>query len=644
MTITHRKRAVPDESAAINEPRLQVECDGCQCDLTHSVRIKCADPLCEPGEGVDICPRCFTKGAEFGTHKRTHPYRIIELYSYPIFDEDWGADEELLLIEGLSSQGLGNWSAVAEHVGTRTKDEVERHYIDVYINSTEYPLPRMDLSFDVTPAEFQARKKRRIEALSSTLATGTNLAPKQAPVSGPGVHEIATYLPGRLEFEHELDNEAEDSIKDLEFGLVADYGGDEILEDENDVDVKARKRWEETRKERGTKRKRSESMGNGVQSNGKPLLNGVNGHGHANGHAKLKLQADEDARGTSETATPVEPEPVEDSTTPLLPMETPESIRFKLSFLEMYYQHVARRHEAKAFMFQRGLLDYKKMAAADKKRGKEEREFVHKFRPYAKLQTVEDYDEFVNGMLYESALRRRIQELQHYRRLGISTSAEVEKYETELYQRANPSAQRDQSMDRTSHLHRQGSRASFPPDVLTNGESESRRSRDPEPPKAGPSSRRLVAPLNLANAPSLHLLTPAEQTLCSHLRILPKAYLVIKETLVREFARRGGKLRRREARELVKIDVNKTSRVWDFLIQAGVLRVPDEPPMNVPLTGCVELFLCYVCIESLLNDVLAVCIPVRPLFLCLWRRQTRCRRPLQFKVNQPSLPQSPLHQ
>ena len=52
---------------------------------------------------------------------------------------------------------------------------------------------------------------------------------------------------------------------------------------------------------------------------------------------------------------------------------------------------------------------------------------------------------------------------------------------------------------------------------------------------------------------------------------------------MREFARRGGKLRRREARELVKIDVNKTSRVWDFLVQAGVLRVPEESPVMVSM-------------------------------------------------------------
>jgi len=89
-----------------------------------------------------------------------------------------------------------------------------------------------------------------------------------------------------------------------------------------------------------------------------------------------------------------------------------------------------------------------------------------------------------------------------------------------------------------------------------------------------------AAPLNLANSPSLHLLTPAEQTLCSQLRILPKPYLVIKETLVREYARRGGKLRRREARDLVKIDVNKTSRVWDFLVQAGFLKIAPEPSLT----------------------------------------------------------------
>ena len=108
MTVTHRKRqyqpeeiqstswliprALPPSSTspcgflthpgfdyviAVSEPGLQIECDGCACDLTHSIRIKCADPACEIGDGVDICPSCFCAGKEFVNHKRGHAYRVV---------------------------------------------------------------------------------------------------------------------------------------------------------------------------------------------------------------------------------------------------------------------------------------------------------------------------------------------------------------------------------------------------------------------------------------------------------------------------------------------------------------------------------------------------------------------------------------
>lgn len=94
-----------------------------------------------------------------------------------------------------------------------------------------------------------------------------------------------------------------------------------------------------------------------------------------------------------------------------------------------------------------------------------------------------------------------------------------------------------------------------------------------------------AAPLNLATAASLHLLSPAEQELCSTLRILPKPYLMIKETLIREYARRGGNLRRREARSLVKIDVNKTARIWDLMEEMGVFRTALDPKAGTEDTG-----------------------------------------------------------
>src|SRR5436305_13510546 len=75
--------------------------------------------------------------------------------------------------------------------------------------------------------------------------------------------------------------------------------------------------------------------------------------------------------------------------------------------------------------------------------------------------------------------------------------------------------------------------------------------------------RKPPNPLNISQAADLHLLSLSEQTLCSSLRILPKSYLVIKETLFRELLRSGGTLRKRQARELIKIDVNKTARIFE---------------------------------------------------------------------------------
>ena len=59
--------------------------------------------------------------------------RVQEQHSQPIFTAEWGADEELLLISGLILNGLGNWMEVAGHIGTRTKEECQAHYEEVYL-------------------------------------------------------------------------------------------------------------------------------------------------------------------------------------------------------------------------------------------------------------------------------------------------------------------------------------------------------------------------------------------------------------------------------------------------------------------------------------------------------------------------------
>jgi transcriptional adapter 2-alpha len=47
----------------------------------------------------------------------------------------------LLLITGIQTYGIGNWKKIAEHIGTRTKEEVDKHYRTVYVDSPDWPLP-----------------------------------------------------------------------------------------------------------------------------------------------------------------------------------------------------------------------------------------------------------------------------------------------------------------------------------------------------------------------------------------------------------------------------------------------------------------------------------------------------------------------
>ena len=43
------------------------------------------------------------------------------------------ADEEMLLLEGIDSFGLGNWSAVSKNVGSKTAAECRDHYFEIFV-------------------------------------------------------------------------------------------------------------------------------------------------------------------------------------------------------------------------------------------------------------------------------------------------------------------------------------------------------------------------------------------------------------------------------------------------------------------------------------------------------------------------------
>lgn len=70
-------------------------------------------------------------------------------------------------------------------------------------------------------------------------------------------------------------------------------------------------------------------------------------------------------------------------------------------------------------------------------------------------------------------------------------------------------------------------------------------------------------------------LTPSEAELCSSVGIEPAFFLTTKGALLNDCKKTNGMVLKR-ARKMVKIDVNKTRKIYDFLMEHGVLWPPGK--------------------------------------------------------------------
>ncbi|PNY28780.1 Transcriptional adapter 2 [Tolypocladium capitatum] len=493
-------------------------CDVCSSDITSTVRIRCADPACSD---LDLCVSCFAKGESRNAHDpATHAFRVIEQNSFPIFSREWGADEELLLLEGAEIYGLGSWADIADHIGGfRDKDEVRAHYLETYVISPRFPLPKRcsphdcELANEVPREEFQARKKRRIEDRREKAKNAPALQPKTKPTASvPSCHEIQGYMPGRLEFETEYANEAEEAVQHMQF-----------------------------------------DPGDGLNPR------------------------------TAE----LEPE-----------------MELKLTVMEIYNCRLTQRVERKKVIFEHELLDYRENTKLEKRRNKEEKDLLQKAKSFARIMNHIDFEDFNQGLLDELNLRQAISQLQEWRNMRIGDLRSGEKYETEKGQRMQKAIPMG-SMDRDRLAINQRSKQVPPPEPMsgaallvapelairpapqTNGEVNGDGGKPPtnghtngvngvnghEPakPKQVPQPISGVQPLQLSqdNAPDLHLLTTEEAKLCEVVRLQPKPYLMIKEQILKEALKTNGTLKKKQAKEICRLDTQKGARIFDFFINAG---------------------------------------------------------------------------
>jgi transcriptional adapter 2-alpha len=236
--------------------------------------------------------------------------------------------------------------------------------------------------------------------------------------------------------------------------------------------------------------------------------------------------------------------------------EPEEDVELKLLILRIYNEKLTLRAERKRLMINDNLIDYKTQNAADKKRGKEERELYNRIKAMARIMNATDFENFSADIMGEFQIRNRIFQLQNWRKNGIVTLNDGETYEREKQAR----------LSKLSGTTTSSSSISKERHTLNSGRSTSRVTT-PMDSKLKKKLNQSLEPLDISEAPDYNLLSDSEKQLCSELRICPKPYICLKELLFKELLNNNGKLNQEKIPSVIKLDPLKSSRIYDYFVQ-----------------------------------------------------------------------------
>ncbi|CAJ1940202.1 unnamed protein product [Cylindrotheca closterium] len=358
----------------------------------------------------------------------------------------WTIEEDLRLLDGIKTHGLGNWTEISEAVsgngstGKTPKRCMER-YLDDFLGRYGHILPAYTIIDDAVEDEVEAPKettndgeesskpeeeeavrssKRRMSSLSrmpSNLST-TSKARKRYRVTRTETLpeykklKLKPFLPEveGVEIGQEVCRE-QSKRAELEFVKAT---ADASTQEEVD---KIKEEWIETRMNR---------PGAPTVLPPRPsdtaLLPGADLLGFMPRRGDFDIEWENDAE---ESIADME----------FTQNDTPQERKLKVQVLEIYFQKQEERERRKNFIMTRKLYDYKKFLEDEEKIPVDERDLVQRLRLFERFHTPDEHKQFIAGIIKAKKLRKEIAKLQMYRRIGIRTLLEAEKYELDKERR-----------------------------------------------------------------------------------------------------------------------------------------------------------------------------------------------------------------
>ncbi|XP_015917065.2 transcriptional adapter 2-alpha isoform X2 [Parasteatoda tepidariorum] len=234
----------------------------------------------------------------------------------------------------------------------------------------------------------------------------------------------------------------------------------------------------------------------------------------------------------------------------------------QLNILNIYNSRLKERARRKWIIKTYGLISMKRNLDDWKRYTNLGNKWLDTMKTMMRLFYPDDFYKFMEGILWEQKTKQRIKLLQECRTAGLTHLYSIHTY-MRLKRRRDGKKKSKSILDEVlsqikdeascqQYIRRQALRESQGFEI------------NPSP------GGRQAPPLNIISMPGYEKLSEKERELCSNIRIMPQSYLQYKTTLLNEY-RKLGSLRLANARSVVKIDVNKTRKIYDLLLEEGLV-------------------------------------------------------------------------
>jgi len=319
----------------------------------------------------------------------------------------------------------------------------------------------------------------------------------------------------------------------------------------------------------------------------------------------------------------------------------------KLDVIRIFNAKLDEREKRKQFIIDQKLLHYRENQEKMWRLPPDERHLVQRMRLFARFHTQQEHETFVKKVLEAKRLRKEIAKLQLYRRLGITSLADAERYEIDKARREMHRTAWTKKDEERKKAEEEAVRAAketclvgvvgataasasaisaaspaAPVGVPASGggggrmeggmgmmvgaaanqslqvwkqfkrfnkkenSSEKKKEDATSDRDKDVSSSSSAAKFTIKDKPGYELLSKKEVGLCKRLRLLPRNYLDVKKALISESLAQGilsnpssssagGGGGQKNSRSIFKIDVRQRDNIIDFVLEAGW--IPTRP-------------------------------------------------------------------